>query len=907
METKSVSLILPMCNEIGYVENTVSKTKTVLESFVSDFEIIIVDDASNDGSEKTADILSQNDRRIKVIHHQENRKLGGALKTGFSAASKDIVIYTDMDMPFDFSLLKRFVPLLDTVDIVNGCRINYNESFKRRIYSKIYNALIRIIFGLKVRDVNFAMKIFKKSVIDSFKLKSEGSFISAELLIKAQCLGYKIMEIPVPYLPRSWGSSRLSSLSVIIKIIFEMIKFFSELMFLRLKIKFIYLKNRAYVFFRRGTCPFRLIEKYIPGEGSIYDLGCGHGGFLNYLSLNSNGRRQFVGFDVDNSKIRFASMMNKDKNISFEVRDITKNLGIVNASCIVIIDSLMFIPFREQEQLLRKCFNYLSGQGVLIIKEIDTKPYYKYIWHQFQETFVFRVLRLVRGKGIYCRKRKDYLESLSKIGYEVEVLDIQKGYFYPHILYICSKKTTKLTMKKILLLNPPASVRYIRDFYCSFSSKAHYYWPPQDLLALSGILSKKYEVEVLDAISSNLNEEACYKMIMDSTASAVIFTTGQASLEKDARFIERIKRNKDIKVIGSCSVFRFIGRETMEKFPFLDALLTDFTEKGIIDYLNGRYENCEYIIYRKGDDIYIPPKNQDNDFSIGIPLHEQFISKSNRMPIFGDSRFSIVVTSVGCIFRCGFCVAGTVRLRKRSLKEIYEELEYIQSLGIQRVFFVDPLFTADKNRVMDFCNELLNKGLKIKWACNAHAATLQDEGLLKLMQESGCCALLIGIESVNQGVLERYNKCTNIEQIKEAFRLCRKFKIKTLAYFIIGLGGDSVDSVQRTIKFAKDIKCDYASFGYATPDIGTDLRKESLSEGWVINPGIDAQLDPSLEPALKTNQLSDIEAKKLFRTAYRKFYLRPSYILKKILEIRSLQDFKYLFEGGCILLKKNIL
>jgi glycosyltransferase involved in cell wall biosynthesis len=235
MSNESISMVLPMFNELDYINKTVTKAISVLESLVSDFEIIIVDDASNDGSEKIADILSKKDKRIKVIHREKNRKLGVVLKSGFLEASKDIVVYTDMDMPFDFSLLRKLVPMITSADVINGYRIEYKESFRRRLYSKIYNILIRAVFRLKIRDVNFSMKIFRRNILNSFNLKSEGSFISAEILIKAQYLGYKIIEVPVSYYPRIQGKSKLSSPKVILKIIYEMIRFIPEFMLLRIK------------------------------------------------------------------------------------------------------------------------------------------------------------------------------------------------------------------------------------------------------------------------------------------------------------------------------------------------------------------------------------------------------------------------------------------------------------------------------------------------------------------------------------------------------------------------------------------------------------------------------------------------------------------------------------------------
>ena len=312
---------------------------------------------------------------------------------------------------------------------------------------------------------------------------------------------------------------------------------------------------------------------------------------------------------------------------------------------------------------------------------------------------------------------------------------------------------------KVLLLNPPANIKYIRDFYCSFSSKANYYWPPQDLVVLSGILRQKYEVEVLDAVSSNFEEDICYKKIIKSSAIALIFTTGIVSFDKDMEFIERIKKDKNIKVIGISSIFRSIGKEIMESCPFLDALLIDFTDESIVDYLMGDYTKCDYIIYRKGGDIHLSRKDKEGEFSIGIPLHELFINRSNRIPIFGDSPFSIMVGSIGCNFKCKFCVAGTIKLRKRILMEVIEELKYISNLGIKRVFFVDPIFTADKNRVFEFCEDLKSNGIKIEWICNAHPATLQDERLLKGMKIAGCKALMIGIESANDEYPSSIRKC----------------------------------------------------------------------------------------------------------------------------------------------------
>jgi glycosyltransferase involved in cell wall biosynthesis len=232
---KSISLVLPLFNEIGYIRLTIEKAICVLDAIGVDYEIIIVDDASYDGSEKIAGELAHANNKIKIMRHSKNRKLGSVLRSGFSCATKDVIIYTDMDMPFDLLILKEAIPLIDKVDIVNGYRIGGRRSLRRIIYSQFYNYLLRAVFNVHIKDFNFAMKIFKRDILPKLDLRSQGSFISAEFLIKARYLNYKILEIPVRYEPRKYGKSRLSSYRVIFKVVYEMIKLYCDILAFKIK------------------------------------------------------------------------------------------------------------------------------------------------------------------------------------------------------------------------------------------------------------------------------------------------------------------------------------------------------------------------------------------------------------------------------------------------------------------------------------------------------------------------------------------------------------------------------------------------------------------------------------------------------------------------------------------------
>jgi len=220
---KSITVVFPMWNEEAYVTRSVRRATAVCDELlesdeVADYEILLVDDGSTDRTGSIAEALARGDRRIRVVHHPENRGLGGSLKTGFAEASGELVCYLDADLPVDFWDLLPACRLIRTyeADVVSAYRLNrMSEGPRRAVYTLVYNWLIRLVFGMQVRDVNFAFKLFRRRILRHVALTSNGSFIDAELLIRSQRLGYKIIQFAVEYFPRSRGTSTLSSLGTI--------------------------------------------------------------------------------------------------------------------------------------------------------------------------------------------------------------------------------------------------------------------------------------------------------------------------------------------------------------------------------------------------------------------------------------------------------------------------------------------------------------------------------------------------------------------------------------------------------------------------------------------------------------------------------------------------------------------
>jgi uncharacterized protein (TIRG00374 family) len=207
----SLTVFFPCYNEEENVEKQTLDVDRVIGEIVEDYEVVIVDDGSTDRTGEIAERLAREHPHVRVIRHPRNLGYGTALRTGFTGAKKDLILYTDGDCQFDIRDVRKLLPLMrEGVDMVVGYRENRRDKPLRKFVSRVYNFIIRMVFGLKVRDIDCAFKLFRKPVFDRVEIRSERFLVDTEILVKAKRAGLTIVETPVTHLPRTRGKSSVS-------------------------------------------------------------------------------------------------------------------------------------------------------------------------------------------------------------------------------------------------------------------------------------------------------------------------------------------------------------------------------------------------------------------------------------------------------------------------------------------------------------------------------------------------------------------------------------------------------------------------------------------------------------------------------------------------------------------------
>lgn len=223
MAAPSLSLFLPCYDEEPNVERVVRQANAVLAATGRDFEVIVVDDGSRDATGAIAERLAAEDPRVRVVRHATNRGYGAALQSGIRAATKELVFFTDGDGQFDLAELPPLLPLVEQVDVVACWRIDRQDPWPRRVNAWCWTRLVNAVFGMAIRDVNCAFKLFRRDVLATMPLASHGALISAEILARATRRGCRIAQPGVHHFPRTAGAQTGARPAVILRAFRELL------------------------------------------------------------------------------------------------------------------------------------------------------------------------------------------------------------------------------------------------------------------------------------------------------------------------------------------------------------------------------------------------------------------------------------------------------------------------------------------------------------------------------------------------------------------------------------------------------------------------------------------------------------------------------------------------------------
>lgn len=470
------------------------------------------------------------------------------------------------------------------------------------------------------------------------------------------------------------------------------------------------------------------------------------------------------------------------------------------------------------------------------------------------------------------------------------------------------KNSENISKKRILLIYPPSPVLN-REDRCQQPTKELLVippLPPTDLMYLAAVAEKAgLEAKIMDYSQGGDYE----KDLKEFKPDYLLINIATPTLEHDLDAVKIAKQIcPNIKTIAKGAAFLTFGLAILEEHKDLDIGILGEAEETLREILEGKSMPKVLGIYYR-DDLLIKftgqrPFIEDLD-SIPFPARHLVDNSIYRRPDNNKVQATIKV-SRGCPFHCFFCLATPVsgaKVRRRSVQNILEEIkECVEKYNITNFLFWSDIFNLDRKWVFELCQAIIDSGLKITWSANTRADTADLE-MAQKMYESGCRLVSIGVESGSQYMLDKMGKKITLDDIRNTVKIFKKAKIRIYNYFVIGLPWESEETVEDTIRFAIELDSDFISFYTATPLPGSTFYSYAREHNLFDKDTSFA--NAYYYPAVNTHYLSKDRIFELHKSAIRRFYLRPFYILKMLSRIRSFAEVKsYFFAGMNVLLRK---
>lgn len=474
---------------------------------------------------------------------------------------------------------------------------------------------------------------------------------------------------------------------------------------------------------------------------------------------------------------------------------------------------------------------------------------------------------------------------------------------------------------KVALINPPKIHQVWAGVPDIFNGKDIYLFPPLGIMYLSSAIKKfsKHEVVLFDAQPFDMTAE----QVADAAAAEnpdFVGLTAQTHNLVDVFSVIRRLRQKLPKVhimVGGPHTWNFPDEAIA--IPDVDSILRGDGEHAIVEWLealesNSGKDQVAGVYYKdENGEIHQNEKRHVTKELDELPFPDRDSLPRDRYytPGMKSAETTTLITSRGCPYRCNFCNTYQ-RYSVRSAKNIVDEMVHCQEkYGIEEIHFIDDLFNRTAERVNEISNEILKRGLKMRWGFKA-TIRHTDREMLLLAKEAGCTKIHYGVETGTNEGLESLNKKLTVEEVKDTFELTKKIGLCAIAYMMIGIPYEkNRGDIMKTIRFIQNLDPDYVVYALLSPYPDTELFRKGAEMGlydkdcwnrFMKEPAADYDLPTVWEESMKKDELV-----KLFKTAHRSFYFNPSKIIRTLINISTYEELKRIVRGGLSLFRMEFL
>jgi radical SAM superfamily enzyme YgiQ (UPF0313 family) len=452
-------------------------------------------------------------------------------------------------------------------------------------------------------------------------------------------------------------------------------------------------------------------------------------------------------------------------------------------------------------------------------------------------------------------------------------------------------------MRIALVFNPfsyklhEENLRVVQRFFGMF--------PPLSLCWVSAIAkSAGHESLIIDARTENLSMEQTLARLKAFKPDIIGFMVTTYMFRETLEWIRFLKKGLNVPVVVGGFNLRVYPLESLSPpeidFGVVESALT--TLPALLHELehDRNFDAVPGLVYKNGDRVIKTPPPEIPDRFVDYPFPDRENLPHELYEEFPTERknFTVMVTSKGCPMACTFCEAGRTPYDPRTAQQVVDEMEICyRDYGIREIDIFDYEFPLDRKRTLEICSLIQERNLDILWACRSRVDSLDDE-LVREMRAAGCGRIYMGIETGSQAILDQLNKKISIPQIEKTIKTVKQHGIRPLGFFLVGVPGETRNSIRQTVKFAKRLDLDYVQFSKLTAKPLTSLWRNLVDQTGVDywSEYIQGTMEEAALPRPWT-ELPNHTIDKMTRWAYLTYHLRPAFIFRAVKDVASVGEF----------------